>query len=452
MHVLSLFNTQSIKEVTKIDVNISAEMNNAILLCNSIMTHSAPWNKYAPSCGLSDHIAGMIAETIKQEIGLQCPDGAIKQALTHLNANVSSIAQYIALLGGCVVRPIFANDKLQYELIPLGNYLPLSYDFDGTLLSALILKQLAEGKNSFLLVEKHDFKNGAHSVENTLYRNLGGYLQKTALSACSITASISPAYVWQNVKAPMLIEFRSHIINKIDGSNVPVALIYSAIELLEEADRHFHRMSIEQSSGERRIFADRDMFQKRQTRNGDEVQTRLTPELKNLIVQIDSSAESTEKIKDFTPALRTTAQVEYMQQVLRRIETAINIGKGALSDLESAQQTATQYNGGKKSYYSIIDTIEDEIEQKYKACAHVFDHIAQAYDLGATKLDEVKTTWNDEVRKDPLEQKTQALNEIAAGVMSVAEYRQRFFNEDEATAKAKESELQASRSAGAFVM
>ena len=180
--------------------------------------------------------------------------------------------------------------------------------------------------------------------------------------------------------------------------------------------------------------------------------------LKNLIVQVDGEVDGQGgRIKDFSPELRTSAQAEMLQQILRRIEMAINIGKGTLSDLDSVQQTATQYNGGKKAYYSIVDTLEDEIEQKYKACGAAFMHMAQAYGIaGRTKATEsgelVTVKWNDEIRKDPIEQKQQAIVEVNAGIMSVAEYRMKFYGEDEATATARAQTLAAEHAQGAFVL
>ncbi|MBP3709278.1 MAG: minor capsid protein, partial [Treponema sp.] len=40
-----------------------------------------------------------------------------------------------------------------------------------------------------MLIERHEYDNGNHAVESTLYRNDGGVLSKTALTACSQTAS-----------------------------------------------------------------------------------------------------------------------------------------------------------------------------------------------------------------------------------------------------------------------
>ena len=182
----------------------------------------------------------------------------------------------------------------------------------------------------------------------------------------------------------MIIEFRAHTLNKIDGSNVPVPIIAGAEDLIKEADEQFERMNWEQRGGEMRVFADRDMFAKRQKRDGKESGVKMTPDLNRLLVQVegDGSAEG-KKITEHAPQLRTAAQNEMLQQIFRRIELTSKMGKGTISDMESVQQTAEQYNGGRKKLYALVDNIEDEIETKYQQCANVLAHMAAAYKLGS---------------------------------------------------------------------
>lgn len=437
MNILGLFHNYSLKEITGIDTNLSSEMYNAIELWSNMASGNAPWNEKAPSCGVLKQIAGRLDMLVSREIGLEVENEAIKPAMEHIDKNVDKIVDYIALSGGCVVRPVFSNGKLQYETLPLGNYLPTRYDFDGTLTGALILKQIQNGHKKWLLTEKHTYENKTHTVECSLYRNEGGSLRKTDLSDCPQMADITPTYAWEKVAFPMIIEFRNHAVNKVDGSNVPVPVIAGAEDLIKDADEQFERMNWEQKGGEMRIFADRDMFQKRQKRNGEATGVKMTPELNKLIVQVegDGSTEG-KKITEHAPTLRTAAQNEMFQQILRRIELTCNLGKGTISDMESVRQTATQYSGGRSELYAIVDKIEDEIETKYHHTAAVLAHMAAAYGIGANNAN-IKVIWNnDATRKDETAAKQMALQEISAGVKNKWEYRWDFYGEDENTAKA----------------
>lgn len=437
MNILNLFRSYTIEQITGIETNITGEMYERISLWADMVAGRAPWNDKAPPCGILDQIAGRLNNLVSREIGLEVENDAIAPPMYHLNDNIDKIVEYIALLGSCVIRPIYSNGKLQYEAIPIGNYLPTRYDFDGTLTGALIMKNIIDGTKKFLLTEEHSFDGVNHTVKCTLYANEGGALKLVPLSACSQTANITPVYTWQNVEQPMIIEFRNHAVNKIDGSNVPVALIAGVENLIKDADEQYERMNWEQKAGEARVWADRDMFAKRTIRDGKTVGVQMAKELNRLVTMIDGdgSAEG-KKIIEHTPALRTDAQNAMLQQIFRRIELSSNIGKGTISDAEAVQQTATQYTGGRQELYAIVDRIEDEIKAKYQLCANVFAYMAAAYGIGQNDAT-ITVTWNDDqTRKDMGQAKLLAINEINAGVKNKWEYRRDFYGEDEATAKA----------------
>lgn len=438
MGILGLFRGRQLREVAGIGIGLSQAMYDAIGLWSDMAGGCAPWNADAPSCGILGQISGRLGILVSREIGLVVENEAIRGAMERLNSDISTVVDYMALLGGCVVRPIFAGGRLQYETIPLGNYLPLSYDFDGTLTGALILKRIETGASKWLLTERHEFAGGSHSVECALYRDEGGSLIEAPLSSCPMTAELTPFYVWKDVGAPMIVEFRNHAVNRIDGSRVPVPVIAGAEDLIRQADEQFERMNWEQEAGEKTVFADRDMFRKRQKRNGEVSGVRMTPRLSRLVVQVEGDGISDgKKISEWSPELRTSAQVEMFQQILRRIELACCLGKGTLSDMESVQQTATQYSGGRSELFAIVDRIEDEIERKYQRLAEIFAYMAAAYGAGANDA-RIRVTWNnDATRKDETAAKQMALQEIGAGVKNKWEYRRDFYGEDEE--KAKES-------------
>lgn len=287
MNFLNYFHTYKIEELTGVETNITSEMYKKITLWADMMNDHAPWNAEAKPCGILPQIAGRLNYFVTREIGLDVENEAIKKPMKHLNANIGKVVEYITFTGAGLLRPIYATNKLQYEIIPLGNYLPTKYDFDGTLTGAIILKQIITTKKAFILCEIHDFDGISHKVTNKLYENTDGNLRQVPLTACEQTAEITPEYTWNNCGRPMVIEYRSSVTNKIDGSNVPVALINDAVDLIEKADRQFARMDWEQEAGEKRIFADRDMFTKRTSRNGETDTVVLSKSLNKLIQKID---------------------------------------------------------------------------------------------------------------------------------------------------------------------
>ena len=416
---------------------LSPDMLDAIELWCDMVAGEAPWNAKAKSCGVLEQIGVRLSNLVSREISVECANPAIESAMLTLDADCPRLTEYMALVGGCVVRPVFANGKLQHEAIPLGRYLPTAYDFDGTLKGCILLKRISEGERKWLLSERHEFDGASHAVECKLWRDDHGALKQTTLADCPATETLTPSYVWQGCGQPMVVEFRNPATNHIDGSCVPVPVFAGCEKLIQDADEQWERMRWEQEGGALRVFADRDMFAHRKLRDGTIVDTGLSPELNRLVVKLDGDGSSDgSKITQFAPSLRTEEQTKLYQQILKRIELACGLGKGTLADLEAVQQTATQYTGGRNELYALVDKLEDEIKVKYEAAARVFAYMAAAYGLGGGTGD-ITVKWNDDqTRKDMSAAKTMAMQEITQGVRAKWEYRADFFGEDEATAKA----------------
>lgn len=264
-----------------------------------------------------------------------------------------------------------------------------------------------------------------------LYEIIGeSTLKRRGLESCPQTMSLTESYKWDEVDHPMIIEVRNRKPNNIDSSNTPCA-IYSGVEnLVKDADTQYDRMNWEQESAKRIVFADEDLFTKKKV----DGKLKLGERLRKMFVNIQGNGIGDEKLETFSPDIRSDGQIAAFNQILRRLELACNIGKGTLSDMEAVAQTATQYTGGKKALYTVVDSIESELEQKYKHCAYVFAYMLSAY-TGIPFDDEIEITFNDTLRKDPVQMKQEAMQEINAGILNPWEYRMKFFNEDEELAK-----------------
>lgn len=452
----TLFNKYNVKDITGISTAISPEMAEHIELWNQILAGSAPWNEEAKPCGITEAIAGALSDPISEEVDVSAKSEELNNIIYKLNEDSTEIVQDIVLCGGGLVRPIYANGKLQYEIIKLGNYIPTSYDFDGTLTGALILKSLQKDNDHYILIERHNYEGYVdnesqkhrHTVSMELYK-CDGYLKRVPLYELEATANLTESYAWEDVSQPMIIEFRNRKPNKIDGSLVPVPLYAGFENLIKDADEQYQRINWEQESAKRIIFADEDLFNKRQQQDNGASKVKLG-KLRQLLVKIQGSRINAEQgIETFSPEIRTSQMKEAYQEILRRLELACNIGKGTLSDLEAVAQTATQYTGGKKALYTAIDSIESELEEKYHNAAYVFAYMLSAY-AGVPFDDEIEISFNDSSRKDEQQQKLTAMQEVNAGLMNPWEYRMRFYNEDEATAKANAPEPVASNNFGGF--
>lgn len=443
--IMSIFSKYNFANID-VGASVSDDMNTKIDLWNNILKGCAEWQQGdVKPCGIIDTTIGQLATLVSEELDVSANNEQLDVVMKRLNESAKELVQNLVAVGGSVVRPVYTNNKMQFEIAPLGSYIPTSYDLDGTLTGCLILKKFTENKKEYVLIEKHKYENKNHTINVELYEVRNNNLYKKTLQECSQTESLTPVYVWENVEKPFIVEVRNRQPNKIDGSNIPCALWQGTENLIKDADEQYARLLWEQEGGELKVFADEDLFKQRQ---GDP-QKRISNRLNKLFVKLNGNGIDAERITTYAPTLRTQQQIEAFNQILRRCELSWNIGKGTLSDLEAAPQTATQYTGGKKTLYSMIDSIESELEYKYKLIAYIFAYQLSVF-AGVTFDDEITITYNDTGRKDPSQMKQEAMLEVQNGIMSKAEYRQKIYGEDEATAAAKVPEENNSNLYGGF--
>lgn len=400
-----------------------------------MMRGEAPWNEKFPSCAIPKEILNRVNNIVQTEMKVEAREKALERVFGVLDQRLSEIVSFMLGSGGAVIRPIY-TDALHFEIVPLGRYLPTSYDMEGTLTGAVVLKDFAAEREHYTLTETHEYSALTHSVTSTLYKTTRGEWKEVPLSACPETEKITPHFEWKDCPFPLLVEFRN---STSMMSGVPESIFSGAESLFETADRQFEIMRWEQDAGQLRVFASSDMFRKRQLRNGEVVGVKMTRELNRLVTTLDSpDVEHGGAITTFAPSLRTGSQMEFFDETLRRIETALNIGRGTLSRLETVQQTATQYQGGRNALYCFVDRIEEELESKLNALALVFSYISRAFVGGSDVPEKLTISFNDsETRKDLGASKLEALQEVQNGIMSAFEYRMKFYGEDEKTAKAR---------------
>ena len=312
-------NLVDLKRLAILDVQeslISPEMERHIQLWNSILAGTAPWNKEAPCSGVIDSIAGAIDDNVAEEMSVTSENEQLRIAMDELTDRASDIVQYMALCGGCVVRPVY-TDRLKYEILQLGNYIPTSYDMDGTLTGVVLIKDFTEKGRDYALVEKHAYIDKNEYVKIMLYEKRGEKYEQRGLDSTDKTAELTEEFVYENIDRPMIVEFRSKKTNNIDGSRVPVAIYSGRENLLKDADMQYMRINWEQEAGEMRVFASSDLFRQRQ---GEDGTVSVTPALRKLLVRINDSGAAGDKIQEYSPNLRTAAQVAALQEILRRIE------------------------------------------------------------------------------------------------------------------------------------
>lgn len=101
-----------------------------------------------------------------------------------------------------------------------------------------------------------------------------------------------------------------------------------------------------------------------------------------------------------------------------------------MSDAQEVEKTATEIRASKNRKYNRVTAIQENLEE----CLRGFVTGLAFYNGTYTTGVEFVCKFNDSVLTDEESERQQDRNDVSMGVMSLVEYRMKWYNEDEETA------------------
>nr|DAG03596.1 MAG TPA: portal protein [Siphoviridae sp. cthGz5] len=139
-----------------------------------------------------------------------------------------------------------------------------------------------------------------------------------------------------------------------------------------------------------------------------------------------------ELYKEYSPAMRDEAYIRGLEKNYRNIEFIVGLAYGDLSDASEVDKTATEIRASKQRKYNRVNAIQENLRD----CLSDFvDALAFYSELYTTKY-EFSCAFNDSILTDEESEREQDRKDVAMGVMGLAEYRAKWYQEDEDTAAA----------------
>ena len=109
------------------------------------------------------------------------------------------------------------------------------------------------------------------------------------------------------------------------------------------------------------------------------------------------------------------------------------------------EKTATEIKSGKQRKYVLISSIQTALKHTFDALVYAMDVYATLYGLAPVGDYEVTYDWGDSILDDQEtkdKEFARDLQLVSADIMNAWELRAKYFNEDEATAKAALPKMQ----------
>lgn len=421
----------TLKNIVGKDIALSEKMIDAINDWNNMLNGQAEWvagpiKSLRIESGICREFADAVLVEMETSIDNEKLNSIYQKCISDLNENL----QDGIALGSFILKPLGGGMS---EFITADKFIPIRFGDNGKPIDVGFLTVKRVGNSDYYTrFEHHYLINGSLTIETKCYHSQS---EKDIGIPCSLEsvdewAQINPGPVtYPGMNQMAFGYYRNPINNKVDNSKCGVSIFDSAKELIQKADIQAARLDWEYESGERAIHVDNRALKK------DKSGKLRMPKLnKRLYRGLDiEDGKDKELLKEYSPEMRDEAFSRGLEKYYRNIEFVVGLAYGDLSDTQYVDKTATEIKTAKARKYNRITAIQGNLRE----CLEDFAAGLAFYNGMLRSGYEFSCKFNDSILTDEETERQQDRQDVAMGVMQLWEYRMKWYNEDEETAKSR---------------
>lgn len=425
-----MFGYTTLKQIVGKDITLSDKMIYAINEWKQMLNGQADWiTDSVVSLGIEEGICREFADCALVEMETSVSNERLDKIYQKNIASLNENLQEGLALGSFVLKPLGGAAA---EFISADKIIPISFGDDGKPIDIAFLTVKKVGDvDYFTRFERHYFANGNLTIENKCFhsqtsRDIG---LPCSLEAVEEWANIDPGPVtYPGMNRMDFGYFRNPIKNKVDGSACGVSVYESAVDLIKKADIQGARLDWEYESGERAIHVDNKALKQDKSTGRFEMEKISKRLYRGLNLE---AGKDQELLKEYSPEMRDEAFKRGLEEYKREIEFSVGLAYGDLSDVQEVAKTATEIKASKNRKYNRVTAIQNNLYD----CLEDFAAGLAFYNSMLNSGYEFSCKFNDSILTDEETERQQDRQDVSMGVMSHLEYRMKWYNEDEATAK-----------------
>lgn len=427
---MQMFGYTTLKQIVGKDITLSDKMIDAINEWKQMLNGQADWiTDSIVSLGIEEGICREFADCALVEMETSVSNERLDKIYQKNIASLNENLQEGLALGSFVLKPL---GEAAAEFVSADKIIPIRFGDDGKPIDIAFLTVKKIGDvDYFTRFERHYFINGNLTIENKCFhsqtsRDIG---LPCSLEAVEDWMNIEPGPVtYPGMNRMDFGYYRNPIKNKVDGSACGVSVYESAVELIKKADIQGARLDWEYESGERAIHVDNKAL-KQDKSTGRFGMAKLSRRLyRGLNLE---AGKDQELLKEYSPEMRDDAFKRGLEEYKREIEFSVGLAYGDLSDVQEVAKTATEIKTSKNRKYNRVTAIQNNLYD----CLEDFAAGLAFYNSMLNSGYEFSCKFNDSILTDEETERQQDRQDVSMGVMSHLEYRMKWYNEDETTAK-----------------
>lgn len=426
--VQSMFERTDLKQVLGSEIELTAQMIDTIDLWQNMLTGSAPWTNKMPSMGLESGICREFADVAINEMQAKVEDNEsldqiFQMAIRDLNENL----QDGLALGSLIIKPLLGG---RVEYVTADNFIPIRFDNDRPVDCVFIERKQINENKFYHRLERHTLTPAGLTITNKAYQSTSGARigAQVSLDVVEAWAGLPNEISYPGMDKIDFGYYRNPLKNRIDNSQCGISIYAGpAIDRIKAADIQAARLDWEYESGERAIHVDERAL--KTTRSGKKVMAETH---ERLYRGFNIDQKNDELFKEYSPALRDESYRQGLESALRRVEFAVGLAYGDLSDAQYVEKTATEIKTAKQRKYNRVAAIQENLRD----CLEDLVDALAFYNSSYTTSYSLSCSFNDSILTDEEAERNQDRQDVSMGVMRLEEYRAKWYGEDIETALA----------------
>lgn len=423
---------------SRVDTCLTSQMAAAIELWTAMYEDEAPWldRKNVKSAQIPASIASEVARLVTLEMKSEITGGAAKEYLNQdyqrkVLADLRRYVEYGCAKGGLILKPYMTKTGLAVQYVQADSFFPLSFDDSGRILQCVFTEQFRKGKKIYTRLELHTMQDEVIRITNRVFVATNDYSLGTEIEVSSVEkwSELVPELSLAGADRLLFGYFKVPMANAEDSDSPLGVSVYSrAVELIAEADRRYSSICWEYEGTQLAVHIAESLL-------------KYNPELgkfdypggkERLYRNVNYATGAADKpfIDVFSPAIRDSALINGFNTQLRLIEFACNLAYGTLSDPQSVDKTATEIKVSKQRSYTFISDTQMALQRALEDLVYAMNFWVVLYGLVPPGNDyQVSFVWDDSIIVDAEEERQTDRQDVAMGVMSLAEYRSKWYGE-----------------------
>ena len=311
--------------------------------------------------------------------------------------------------GGVILVPYVKSGKIYYNIVS----------------QSRVTIDEVEGENiigATIIADKRTVNRGIGNSKTyyrlTNYRVRNGNIEITQKFTDENGHEVAVPDFWKNIELKKVITgvdralfgyIKSPINNRKTDDKYGVPITYGCDSTIAEIKETMKQLYREYKLKEAFVGADSTMF------NGKD-----SLPLNGLFKKVDAGDDNFFEV--FDPAFRPFT--ERLQELYQRLEHEIGTSAGILSEVNTANATATEIKRSMFDSYTIVDDMRSNIEKGIEDFLYSANVLANAYNLTPQGDYEVSFDWDYSLLEDSQETFGQLITAQAKGIISEVEIRQ----------------------------